>query len=148
MADPIDFARTNATEDVATAIRWLLENGFGVTGDSGPPYSSFGFLVDLEDEIVQVRLLLDRSQWFIELGYRGDDRFGLHVLESAMEGTQAETPRKRDIGEPLPRQLPDGVSWADIVPPVVRWMRVGDRRSEIDRADASWRKAMIRYWRQ
>lgn len=145
---PLDFALSEATDDVAETIAWLTEEGFEVVNESGPPYSSFGFLVDLEGRDLSLRLVLDRSQWCIELGYLGEKREDLRVLMTAMDGTEAETPAKRDVGDPLPVQLPDGVSWAAWLPPLTDWLATADRRGDIERAAASWRQAMIRYWRQ
>jgi hypothetical protein len=61
-SDPLGFALAHATEDVASAFRWLLDDGFDVVRESGPPYSSFGFYVDVEGAGLHARLLLDRSQ--------------------------------------------------------------------------------------
>jgi hypothetical protein len=145
---PLDFASSKATDDVAATIAWLTDRGFEVSRESGPPYTSFGFLVEMVGLGLHVRLTLDRAQWMVDLGYSGEELVGLHVLVTAMDGSEAGTPEKRSLEDPLPVQLPDGVLWSVEVPAVVEWLVAGDRRREIQRASASWRQAMVRYWKQ
>lgn len=108
----------------------------------GGPDESFGnLLVEFERATIAVRVVRDRSQWFIDIAPPGSRFVGLHVLLTAKDGVK---PKLRDhrAGMPLPESLPEGVRWTVAVPAVVSWLEQEDAMNTIDRAERQWSAAM------
>lgn len=71
----------------------------------------------------EVRIIRDRSQWWIEVALiRGDRRLPLDVLNAARLDSAWEPPAHRPAGSPLATQLPDGLAWAQTLPAVLGWL--------------------------
>ena len=147
MSTALNYAHEMATPDVAALLRWLEGNGFSVVRERGGRGESFGnVLVDFERRGLVVRITLDRSQWMLDVRPLARDSFGLHVALTAIDGDDPLVPEQRDTRDPLPDQLPEGVSWADQVARLIDWLESGDRTNELDRSRLAWGKVMTEYF--
>jgi hypothetical protein len=140
------YAFDRATDDVAATLDWLMGHGFGVSRTIGGKAEPFGnVLVELTRGLTVVVTTRDRGQWTIDIG-RGGATHGLHIVATAVTGTEAKPGPKRCFGNPLPDQLPDGDRWRRLVPQAIDWLESGDRTVELRRAGQSWSRAMKAYF--
>ncbi len=142
-AEPaLAYTYEKATDDVAATLDWLMGHGFRVSRTMGGKSESFGnVLVEFARGLTLVVITRDRGQWTIDIG-RDRATHGLHMLATAMSGTEADPGPKRSFGDPLPSQLPDGARWRRLVPQAIEWLESGDRTVELRRAEESWSNAM------
>ncbi|MEZ5134821.1 MAG: hypothetical protein R2699_07115 [Acidimicrobiales bacterium] len=128
----MDFALSEATDDVAETIAWLTEEGFEVVNESGPPYlPSFGFLSSIyRGRDLSLHWSWIDAQWCIELGYLGEKREDLRVLMTAMDGTEAEDARQARRGGPVARSAVARRRVLGRMAPTVDrdWLATADRR--------------------
>jgi hypothetical protein len=147
MNEPFEYAREVATDDVRETLDWLVANGFSVTRSEGGPGEAFGdVLLELERGGVEtVSIVRDRSQWACDIGAHPIQRQPLDVLLTAMTG-EAPARRSGSLDEPLADQLPPGVTWRDVIPALLEWLRSGPRGAEVDAAAGQWRAATKKWW--
>ena len=139
MEDPQvdEFLRTYAPADVQNTIAWLSANGYVLVSHEGGE-STFGAQLVYAQE-AEVRITFDRSQWFLDVAPTpGSEAWQYDLLLAARRGLDygelfPET-GSRSWTDPLPDQLPEGVSWRDTLPDILLWVR-GEAVAElVDRA--------------
>jgi hypothetical protein len=72
----------------------------------------------LDDAVLTVTR--DRDQWMLDVQSGHLPRFDLDVIHAALTG---DGQWSRQSLNPLPRQLPEGVSWAAELPHALEWLR-------------------------
>lgn len=121
------YAETAAPADVVHTLEWLEAAGLTLTQEQGT--STFGMYLLYSAPRAWVRVVCDRSQWFMDVAPRNDERPGsvgawrqldvvLEQLGWDLKATSGQGQRDRH-GNQL--QFPDGVSWLSVVPEVVEW---------------------------
>lgn len=117
-------------------IAWLSANGYSLSSHRGE--GTFGAqLVYTSD--AEVLVTVDRSQWILDVAPGpGTEAFQYDLLIAAHVGQPYEdvfpTVVARSVGDPLPEQLPEGVSWRETLPGILRWVRGDEVRAAVDRA--------------
>lgn len=129
---------------MAETVQWLEAEGFVLRASRGGPDESFGnVLFEFQRSQVRVAVVRDRNQWMIDIAPSDDsEAVGLHVLLSAMRGSEPKLGRKRPLGMPLAEQLPEGERWRVEAPVVIEWIVGGDRIPEIAAAHQQCRRVM------
>src|SRR5688500_5900241 len=108
-----EFIRVNAPADVQHTVAWLLSSGYVLVSQEGA--STFGASFVLEgDSVVQV--IVDRSQWSLDVAAASGAQLWQYDLLLAAQSSQEYGRRfpgvgARTLDAPLPKQLPEGVSW-------------------------------------
>lgn len=146
----LEYARETATEDVRATLAWLDGHGFQLQRAIGGRAESFGnLLVQFGcDDALTVEIVRERSQWSCQVGTPGLPLHPLNVLITAMDDEPPRIPPRR-IGDPLPDQLPEGLTWATALPRIIEWLTAAsDRREALDGASKQWRAAMKSWWKQ
>jgi hypothetical protein len=131
-----DFLRPNAPSDVHDTVAWLSDNGYRLASQEGA--STFGADFVFEGESI-VRIVVDRSQWMLDVARSpGADAWQYDLLIAAHSGEdygqRFPDTGSRAVGRTLPEQLPEGVSWRDTLPDVVRWLRENDVTEQVSKA--------------
>ena len=91
-------------------------------------------LVELDRGEICCRIVRDRSQWTLDIGF-GDRTFRrLAIYLTAMTGASVVIPDPPDSSVPPASQLPVDVSWADTVPTVIDWLSTESRSSVVETA--------------
>jgi hypothetical protein len=120
-----NFLQANGTSDVQDTVAWLSANGYRLASQAGA--SAFGAEFVFEGEAM-IRIVVDRSQWMLDVAPSpGTDPWQYDLLIAAHSGQEygerfPET-GSRATGNPLPDQLPPGVSWRQTLPDILRWVR-------------------------
>lgn len=140
-----EFLRRHAPSDVLNTIAWLTATGYSLVSHQGE--STFGAQFVYGGN-AEVRITVDRSQWYLDVAPTpGAEAWQFDLLIAAHTGQPyaevfpvAET---RSLGDPLPAQLPEGVSWRETLPDILE--RVRDHavppavdRARHQRADLMW----------
>ena len=123
-----EFLRSRAPVDVQETVAWLLANGYTLTGHEGG--GEFGALFVFAGQ-AEARITVDRSQWFLDVAQApGAKPWQYDLLIAASSGRPygQRFPAVGTVGSwpsapPLPRQLPDGVSWRQTLPGLLSWMQ-------------------------
>ena len=119
-----EFLQQFAPADVQEATAWLLANGYTLASHRGEGAfgAEFVYVGDAE-----VHVTVDRSQWFLDVAPSpGAKAWQYDLLIVAQTGQPygevfPET-GSRSVGDPLPDQLPGGVSWHETLPGILRWV--------------------------
>ena len=121
MGEAFDYALTKATPDVAATLEWLVAQGAAITREQGGQHESFGnVLVEFTFSEAVLTITRDRDQWLLDVQSGQLRRFDFDVIHAALTGSDewsGPTPK------PLPKQLPDGVSWLAELPAALEWLR-------------------------
>lgn len=131
-----EFLRQFAPDDVRETVAWLSDSGFTLTSHSGE--STFGAQFVYASD-AQILITVDRSQWLLEVAPRaGADAWQYDLLLAAYKALDyaALFPRmgSRSLGDPLPEQLPEGVSWRETLPEILKWVNDESVPGAVDRA--------------
>lgn len=86
-----------------------------------------------------MRVAVDRSQWLLDVAPRpGAKAWQYDLLIAARAGRPYGEvfpfTGARLAGDPLPDQLPDGVSWHDTLPDILQWVDGEDVQAAVDGA--------------
>jgi hypothetical protein len=131
-----EFIRVNAPADVQHTVAWLLSSGYVLVPQEGA--STFGASFVLEgDSVVQV--IVDRSQWSLDVAAASGAQLWQYDLLLAAQSSQEYGRRfpgvgARTLDAPLPKQLPEGVSWRETLPGVLQWIQAGDVTESVTEA--------------
>jgi hypothetical protein len=121
MGHALDYALTEATPDVAATLQWLVSQGAAITREQGGRHESFGnVLVEFAFNDAVLTIARDRDQWLLDVQSGQLRRFDFDVIHAALTGLDGWS---GPTTKPLPKQLPDGVSWLAEVPAALRWLR-------------------------
>lgn len=131
-----EFIRVNAPADVQHTVAWLLSSGYVLVSQEGA--STFGASFVLEgDSVVQV--IVDRSQWSLDVAAASGAQLWQYDLLLAAQSSQEYGRRfpgvgARTLDAPLPKQLPEGVSWRETLPGVLQWIQASDVTESVTEA--------------
>lgn len=113
-----EFLQRFAPDDVRDTIEWLSVNGYTLSSHRGESTfgAQFAYVGDAE-----VRVTVDRSQWMLDVAPRpGAEPWQYDLLVAALTdrpyGDAFPETGSRSQGDPLPDQLPEGVSWRETLP--------------------------------
>jgi hypothetical protein len=131
-----EFLSAYAPADVQDTNAWLSANGYALVDQKGD--STFGAQFVYEGD-TEVRITVDRSQWILDVApSRGSKTWQYDLLLAARRGLDygALFPETgaRASGDPLPEQLPAGVSWRETLPDILQWVGGGAVPALVDRA--------------
>jgi hypothetical protein len=121
MGEAFDYALTKATHDVAATLQWLLAQGAATTRELGGEHEAFGNVLmefTLTDSVLTITR--DRDQWLLDVQCGELPPFDFDVIHVALHGDDQWSQK---LPNPLPAQLPDGVSWLSELPPALEWLR-------------------------
>ena len=126
----------NAPADVQHTVAWLLSSGYVLVSQEGA--STFGASFVLEGDSV-VRVIVDRSQWSLDVAAASGAQLWQYDLLLAAQSSQEYGRRFQGVGArtldaPLPKQLPEGVSWRETLPGVLQWIQAGDVTESVTEA--------------
>ena len=142
--DALQYALSNANDDVRATLEWLRTTGFVVVQSSGGPDEPFGNVYLLFGGPARVEIVRDRSQWNIAVGRPGQGAlYPLSVLTAARDGIEWQHP-ELPSGE-LPTQLPPGFVWRVEVPSVVNWLHMNWAPERADEAAEQARHVMRKH---
>ncbi len=87
----------------------------------------------------EVLITVDRSQWMLDVAPRpGAEAWQYDLLIAAQKGQPYgevfPTVGIRSAGDPLPEQLPEGVSWRETLPGILQWVTGDGVQAAVDRA--------------
>lgn len=137
----VDAILAVATADVADAVSWLLAEGARVTDEDAPHGMGFAALqFELDD--AQIRMIRDRGQWMCDLRLEGQPWLQLDLVHAARTGG-GNWKRASASTDPLPDQLPVGLSWRRELPEALAWMRTTEGVVEQTQAMGRVRAAKI-----
>lgn len=144
-----EYVETNATSDVLATISWLDGRGWKVAREDPEPGQHMGNVYLTFMKARQITIASDRSQWIIGLALApGEREFWLDVLDAARLGRVWEPGPVRALGDPLATQLPEGVSWREVLPEVLTWLDTDGAEEKAREATRLADKAMKRRWKQ
>jgi hypothetical protein len=131
-----EFIDRAAPGDVRETVAWLSANEYTLSAHRGEGAFGAQFVYTGEAEVT---ITVERSQWALDVARApGAEAWQYDLLIAASRGLPyAEAfPRAADgsVSNPLPQQLPEGVSWATTLPGVLGWMTSGDREGAVHRA--------------
>jgi hypothetical protein len=130
-----EFLRSHAPQDVQDTISWLVAEGYPLVSHQGE--STFGAqFVYARD--VEVHITVDRSQWYLDIAPRlGAEAWQYDLLLAAHDaqeyGVLFPQTGSRSLQDPLPVQLPEGVSWRETLPDILSWVS-DEARAPVERA--------------
>ena len=114
-----------APADVRATVRWLKDHRFVVAG-SDTDRGTFGSYWVFAGEDTEVHVIVDRSQWLLDIvPHRGGHPIQYDLLVAAQRGQDYRDcfPQPGDEHlAGLTLQLPPGVSWLDTLPQVLTWL--------------------------
>ena len=146
MESALAYAFEVAPADVAAAMRWLEANAFEVVRENGGRAESFGNLaLAWSDHHSKVHIMRDRGIWECALGHEAGDYQSLGLLLAVMEQRiiDMETVQWMAGAPRWPIQIPEDVSWAEVIPRSIDWLRAGDRTAEMERGNADWKTVAL-----
>lgn len=131
-----EFFRANAPEDVQHTVSWLVSSGYVLVSQEGA--STFGAVFVLEGHSV-VQIIVDRSQWSLDVAAAPAAEFWQYDLLLAAQSSHGYGRRFPRVGArtadaPLPKQLPEGVSWHETLPVILRWIQASDVTESVTEA--------------
>ena len=131
-----EFLTRYAPDDVRDTIAWLATHGYTLVSRQGE--GTFGALLVYAGD-AEVRISVDRSQWCLDVAPRpGREAWDYDLLLAAHQDQEygALFPQNdsRSWGEPLPDQLPEGVSWRETLPDILEWVSGDAVGTAVDRA--------------
>ena len=100
--------------------------------------STFGAVFVFEGQSV-VQIIVDRSQWSLDVAAASAAKFWQYDLLLAAQSSQGYGRRFPGVGArtadaPLPKQLPEGVSWRETLPGILRWIQASDVTESVTEA--------------
>jgi hypothetical protein len=115
------FFRTHAPTDVQHTLAWLSSSGYVLVSQEGT--NTFGAVFVFEGDSV-VQIIVDRSQWSLDVAVAPTAvlwQYDLLLAAQSSQGYERQFPGvgTRPAGA-LPKQLPDGVSWRETLPGILR----------------------------
>jgi hypothetical protein len=124
-----EFFRANAPADVQHTVAWLLSSGYVPVSQRSA--DTFGAVFVFEGDSV-VQIIVDRSQWSLDVAAAPAAEFWQYDLLLAAQSGQGYGQRFPGVGArtsdaALPKQLPEGVSWRETLPEILRLIQ-GERR--------------------
>jgi hypothetical protein len=130
------FFRANAPADVQHTVAWLFSSGYVPVSQEGA--SAFGALFVFEGDSA-VRIIVDRSQWSLDVAAASGAQFWQYDLLLAAQSSQEYGRRfpgvgARTLDTPLPKQLPEGVSWRETLPGILHWIQASDVTESVTEA--------------
>ena len=131
-----EFLQRAAPSDVQETIAWLSAYGYTLSSHQGD--GTFGAQFRYLGE-AKVLITVDRSQWSLDVALTPDAEVWQYELLIAAQIGQAYgkvllLTDTRSVGDQLPQQLPDGVSWRETLPGILRWVQGDDVRVAVDKA--------------
>lgn len=148
METTIEYVGRIAPNDVRATLSWLTDEGFGVVRSRGGVDEPFGNAFLALARSREVVVLRDRSQWDISVALTpGGPALSLAVLDAARRGVDWDPEPLRPLGGPQPSQLPEGVSWRAVLPPVLAWLDEPGSEVAAETATANARKRMVERWK-
>jgi len=145
-----DLLSRFAPFDVTAAIVWLIENGYALTSQRGT--STFGaqWVYSADRDVV---VTVDRAQWMLDVSANvGEAPWQYDLLLVAHAGQPYAdvfpTVGARSLSDPLPDQLPEGVSWRDTLPVVLGWLERTDVRDVGAAVVAARQQRLDRMWQR
>lgn len=131
-----EFFRANAPADVQHTVAWLVSSGYALVSQEGT--NTFGALFVFEGDSV-VQIIVDRSQWSLDVAAAPAAEFWHYdLLVAAQSGQEYERRfpgvRTRASDAPLPKQLPEGVSWRETLPGILHWLQASDVTESVTEA--------------
>lgn len=128
-----EFLRRYAPEDVQDTIAWLVSNGYVLVSQDGTV--TFGAVFVFEGDLA-VQLMVDRSQWWIDIATSSTAEFWQYSLLLTAQSGKEYRQRYPETGTrilygPLPSQLPEGVNWLETLPGLLRWIQENDDVAEL-----------------
>ena len=131
-----EFFRANAPADVQHTLAWLVSSGYVLVSQEGT--NTFGAVFVFEGDSV-VQIIVDRSQWSLDVAAASTAGFWQYDLLLAAQssqgyGRQFPGAGARTLDGPLPKQLPEGVSWRETLPGILRWIQASDVTESITEA--------------
>lgn len=131
-----EFLRRHAPSDVVNTIAWLTATGYSLVSHQGE--STFGAQFIYAGS-AEVRITVDRSQWYLDVAPTpGVEAWQYDLLIAACTGepySEVFRPTEtRSLGDPLPEQLPEGVSWRETLPEILARVRDDAIPPAVDRA--------------
>jgi hypothetical protein len=125
-----------APGDVRETSAWLLANEYSLSARRGADVFGAQFVYTGEAQVI---ITVDRSQWVLDVARApGAQVWQYDLLIAASRGLPyAEAfPRCADgsVADPLPEQLPEGVSWRTTLPGVLGWLASDDPEGAVHRA--------------
>ena len=130
------FLQRSAPGDVRDTIAWLSANGYALSSQTGQGTFGAQFVYMAGAKVV---VTVERSQWMLDVAPRHDAeawQYDLLIAAQAGQPYRDVFPKigARSVGDPLPEQLPEGVSWRETLPGILRWVGGDEVRSGVDRA--------------
>jgi len=131
-----ELLAAHAPSDVLETVTWLLENGYTLTTQRGDNTFGAEFVYHGHS---RVRIIVDRSQWSLDVAAAlGSAWIQYDLAVAARSGTAygQRFPRTggRSFGDPLPEQLPEGVSWRETLPDMLEWVRTVEVTTVVETA--------------
>lgn len=131
-----EFLRTYAPGDVQNTVAWLSANGYTLV--SQVRESTFGSQF-VYAQNAEVWITVDRSQWCLDVApTTGSKPWQYDLLVAAHRrldyGDLFPDTGSRSLTDPLPNQLPEGVSWRETLPDILQWVRGEAVAESVDRA--------------
>jgi hypothetical protein len=131
-----EFLQRFAPGDVQDSISWLIANGYTLSSHRGEGAFGAQFVYTSDAEVL---VTVDRSQWFLDVAPRpGAEAWQYDLLIAAQMskpyGEVFPTVGARTVGDPLPEQLPEGVSWRETLPGILRWVKGDEVHAAVDQA--------------
>lgn len=131
-----EFFRANAPADVQHTVAWLLSSGYVLVSQEGASTFSALFLFE-GDSVVQI--IVDRSQWSLDAAAASGAQLWQYDLLLAAQSSQEYGRRfpgvgARTLDAPLPKQLPEGVSWRETLPGILHWIQASDVTESVTEA--------------
>jgi hypothetical protein len=131
-----EFIQRFATNDVRSAVHWLLDNGYQLAGSQvGASDWSASFVYV---GAAEVHVGVERSQWHMEIAAAsGQPPIQYDLLVAAQRGQTYWDCFPTGVGSDPPghaRQLPSGLSWRNTLPDVLAWIGGHDVAEAVARA--------------
>jgi hypothetical protein len=156
-----DFLSRCATPDVCSTVEWLEEHEYQLTESQFQPPGSTWYTLFVFTADAQVGINCERSQWSMDIAPApGAEWMQYDLLIAASRGRDYADcfPSRGDIlTRPLPKQLPEGVSWRSTLPAVLDWIsgpgvaqavaHAQDQRYVMMWPDSPEAKQLLRTWR-
>lgn len=111
-----------APPDVLESVEWLEAFGFTRVDHRDGPGGSGNALLRLDSTDIGIVVTRDRGQWMLDFDLADGTRLDMDAVVHARSDSDWEIP-DRQIGDPLPEQLPEGIRWLEEIPHCLSWLR-------------------------
>lgn len=131
-----EFLQRFAPGDVLETIAWLSANRYTLSSHRGEGTFGAQFVYTSDAEVL---IIVDRSQWMLNVAPSPGAKAWQYDLLIAAQlgqpyGEVFPTVGSRSVGDPLPEQLPEGVSWRETLPGVLQWVKADEVETGVDHA--------------